>query len=49
VFDGTRGIYREDDPPSPPNWYGQTKANAEQAVAALLPTATIVRISLCWG
>lgn len=49
VFDGTKGIYHEDDPPSPPNWYGQTKARAEQAVVELLPDATIVRLSLVLG
>lgn len=49
VFDGTRGYYRELDPPTPPNWYGQTKARAEQFVQQLLPTACIVRVSLVLG
>ena len=49
VFDGSKGLYREDDPPSPPNWYGQTKARAERAIAALLPSATIARMSLVLG
>ncbi len=49
VFDGTKGIYHEEDPPTPPNWYGQTKARAEKAVAELLPSATIVRLSLVLG
>jgi len=49
VFDGTRGLYRENDPPSPLNWYGQTKARAEAAIAQLLPTAAIVRLSLVLG
>jgi dTDP-4-dehydrorhamnose reductase len=49
VFDGTRGIYREDDPPTPPNWYGQTKARAERAIIELLPSATIARMSLVLG
>ncbi len=49
VFDGTRGIYRETDPPTPPNWYGQTKALAERDIAGLLPTALIVRLSLVLG
>lgn len=49
VFDGTRGIYREDDPPSPPNWYGQTKARAEAAIGQIAPQATIVRLSLVLG
>ena len=49
VFDGTRGIYHEDDPTSPVNWYGQTKARAEQAIARISPSALIVRLSLVMG
>jgi dTDP-4-dehydrorhamnose reductase len=49
VFDGTKHIYYEQDPPTPLNWYGQTKARAEQAIAELLPTAAIVRLSLVLG
>ena len=49
VFDGSNGFYREDDPPTPPNWYGHTKARAERAIRELLPSATIVRLSLVLG
>jgi dTDP-4-dehydrorhamnose reductase len=49
VFDGTKGLYREHDPPSPPNWYGETKALAEAAIGRLLPDAAIVRLSLVLG
>lgn len=49
VFDGTLGIYHEDDPPTPLNWYGQTKARAERTIAELLPSAQIVRLSLVLG
>lgn len=49
VFDGSRGHYRETDPPSPPNYYGQTKAEAERLIAELVPRATIVRVSLVLG
>jgi dTDP-4-dehydrorhamnose reductase len=49
VFDGTLGIYHEQDPPTPLNWYGQTKARAERAIADLLPSAQIVRLSLVLG
>jgi dTDP-4-dehydrorhamnose reductase len=49
VFDGTRGLYREDDPPTPPNLYGETKARAEAAIADILPSATIARLSLVLG
>jgi dTDP-4-dehydrorhamnose reductase len=49
VFDGTKHIYHEHDPPTPLNWYGQTKARAEKAIAELLPSAAIVRLSLVLG
>jgi dTDP-4-dehydrorhamnose reductase len=49
VFDGSQGIYYEDDRPTPANWYGQTKARAEQAIAEVLPSAAIVRVSLVLG
>jgi len=49
VFDGEQPPYRETDPPTPCNWYGQTKAMAEQAIAERLPSATIVRLSLVLG
>lgn len=49
VFDGAQPPYRETDPPTPCNWYGQTKTMAEQAIAERLPSATIVRLSLVLG
>ncbi|MEX2111563.1 MAG: NAD(P)-dependent oxidoreductase [Pirellulales bacterium] len=49
VFDGERGLYHETDPHTPCNWYGQTKALAELAIAERLPSATIVRLSLVLG
>jgi dTDP-4-dehydrorhamnose reductase len=49
VFDGTRQIYYEHDPPTPANWYGETKARAERAIGQLLPAAAIVRVSLVLG
>jgi dTDP-4-dehydrorhamnose reductase len=49
VFDGTQHIYHEHDPPTPLNWYGETKARAERAIAELLPSAAIVRLSLVLG
>ena len=49
VFDGTKGIYHEHDPPTPLNWYGKTKARAERTIAELLPSAAIVRLSLVLG
>jgi dTDP-4-dehydrorhamnose reductase len=49
VFDGICGYYREDDPPSPPNYYGETKARAERIVEDLVPDALILRLSLVLG
>jgi dTDP-4-dehydrorhamnose reductase len=49
VFDGTRGYYSESDPPSPPNFYGETKARAERLILERLPAATVVRLSLVLG
>ncbi len=43
VFDGLRGGYREEDTPAPINAYGRSKLGGEQAVAAVLPEALIVR------
>jgi dTDP-4-dehydrorhamnose reductase len=49
VFDGTSVSYVESDRPSPVSVYGRTKARAERIVAAILPNAVIVRLSLVLG
>ncbi len=49
VFDGTKGHYLEDDPPTPANWYGHTKVEAERAVVSFVPAGAIVRSSLVLG
>ena len=49
VFDGTRGRYREADPPAPVSSYGRSKAEAERIAADLHPGATLVRTSLIYG
>ena len=50
VFDGRKGEpYVEDDPLSPVNEYGASKAEAERRVAAAHPDALIVRTSLIVG
>jgi dTDP-4-dehydrorhamnose reductase len=49
VFDGTRHGYREEDTPTPLSVYGKTKAWAEQAVAALTPSAIVLRVGLVLG
>ncbi|MEO5588458.1 MAG: SDR family oxidoreductase [Gemmatimonadaceae bacterium] len=43
VFDGTRGMYSEDDIPHPLNVYAASKLAGEHEVAQLLPDALIVR------
>lgn len=49
LFDGQRGNYTEDDPPSPITPYGRAKAAAEAIVAAEADDAVIVRTSLITG
>jgi dTDP-4-dehydrorhamnose reductase len=49
VFDGEKGSYIEEDPPSPLTTYGRSKALAEEAVHASGAQAVIVRTSLIYG
>lgn len=50
VFDGTKGSpYEVDDPRTPMNAYGETKACAEERLAAILPEVSIVRTSWLFG
>jgi dTDP-4-dehydrorhamnose reductase len=50
VFDGSRATpYRESDPVRPLNVYGRSKADAEQLVSFILPTALIIRTSAFFG
>ena len=49
IFDGVHGPYTEDDLPNPVNFYGITKADAEQAVLSAHPEAAVIRISLVLG
>ncbi len=49
VFDGLNGPYRVNDPPSPNTQYGRTKFEAEQAVAALAFSWSILRTSIVYG
>ena len=49
VFDGRRGFYREDDPPSPTTHYGRTKREAEQAVGVLGAYGASLRTSIVYG
>ena len=49
VFDGRRGLYREDEPPNPVTQYGLTKWQAEQEVAKLATDWSILRTSIVYG
>ena len=49
VFDGERGLYREDEPPNPVTQYGRTKWQAEQQVAELTTHWSILRTSIVYG
>src|SRR3990172_8664936 len=50
LFDGSRSLYTETDPPAPLNVYGHTKLQAEQWVAQENPRAILVRTNFFgWG
>ena len=49
VFDGTRGLYTEEDEPHPLNVYARTKVAAEQAVRQTVEDWIVVRPALILG
>lgn len=49
IWDGEHAPYRDETPPAPLGDYGRAKAEAETIVAALCPSAALVRPSLIWG
>ncbi|HEY6503399.1 MAG TPA: SDR family oxidoreductase [Chitinophagaceae bacterium] len=49
VFDGEKGMYKEDDAPNPVNFYGKTKLEAEEAVKEYEHDWAIVRTVLVYG
>jgi dTDP-4-dehydrorhamnose reductase len=49
VFDGGRGMYREQDATAPVNRYGETKVAAEVAVTAECRSAVCARTALIYG
>jgi dTDP-4-dehydrorhamnose reductase len=49
VFDGARGTYTEEDPPSSINEYGRQKAETEAGVLAADPRNLVVRTSGAYG
>ncbi len=48
VHDGTAAPYGDDAIPTPSSAYGRSKADAEREVAAVAPSATLVRTSLIY-
>lgn len=49
VFDGTAPPYSESAPTNPLNFYGQSKAAAEQAILSVSPNHTIIRVPVLYG
>lgn len=49
VFNGLKHGYSEEDEVTPISVYGETKANAEVSVKALVPDAIVARVSLVLG
>ena len=49
IFDGEKGMYKEEDPANPVNFYGKTKADAEDAVKEYEFDWAIIRTVLVYG
>ncbi len=49
IFDGNKGMYKEEDKPSPVSYYGKTKMDAEEAVMEYQHGWAIVRTSFVYG
>ncbi len=49
IFDGEKGMYKEDDKPAPVSYYGKTKMDAEEAVMEYQHGWAIVRTSFVYG
>lgn len=49
VFDGIKGNYKENDPVSPINLYGQSKAKAEKNIQEIAKDYCIVRTAMVYG
>ncbi len=49
VFDGERGMYREDEATMPINHYGKSKLAGEQFVQEICPESVIARTSVIYG
>ncbi len=49
VFNGLKPPYKEDDPPTPVNLYGEQKALAESEILTCYPKAAVCRMPLMFG
>ncbi len=49
IFDGEKGMYKEEDKPAPVSYYGKTKMDAEEAVMEYQHGWAIVRTSFVYG
>jgi len=49
VFDGEKGMYKEDDKPAPINYYGLTKLKGEESVENLTDQHCVARSSVIYG
>ena len=49
VFDGEKGMYKENDKPAPINYYGLTKLRGEESVENLAEQYCIARSSVVYG
>jgi len=49
VFNGEQGLFRENDPTSPINFYGESKLAGERSVQEICPDSVIARTSVLYG
>lgn len=49
VFDGRKGLYREEDATNPVNYYGRSKLDGENAATSLDSGCIIARLSVLYG
>lgn len=49
VFDGKKGMYKEEDAKNPVSTYGEQKAEAEDEVLKIYPAATVFRLPMMFG
>ncbi|HLP22027.1 MAG TPA: NAD(P)-dependent oxidoreductase [Chitinophagales bacterium] len=49
VFDGKKGMYKEEDEKNPVSVYGEQKSVAEEEILKIYPNATVFRLPLMFG